>query len=211
MSLITTHNCVPTLIVPGLHGSGCAHWQSWWQAVVPDARRVEQDDWSTPDLGVWTDRLLQDVARQPKPVWLVAHSFGCLTAVNAITQRSRNIAGAFLVAAADPDRFGLTDELSLSKLPVPTALVVSSNDPWLTENKALWLAERWGSEVFPIGAAGHVNTAAGFGPWIEGLVLFRDFVRNQTGDEVTEHRLATSPPRLSVVSQADRVRYEMLV
>ena len=178
---------------------------------MPDARRVEQDDWSTPDLGVWTDRLLQYVARQPKPVWLVAHSFGCLTAVNAITQRSRNIAGAFLVAAADPDRFGLTDELSLSKLPVPTALVVSSNDPWLTENKALWLAERWGSEVFPIGAAGHVNTAAGFGPWIEGLVLFRDFVRNQTGDEVTEHRLVTSPPRLSVVSQADRVRYEMLV
>src|SRR5690242_8824011 len=100
MSLTGNHNCVPTLIVPGLHGSGCAHWQSWWQAVVPDAQRVEQEDWSAPDLGAWTDRLLQAVARQPKPVWLVAHSFGCLTAVNAISQRSRNIAGAFLVAAA---------------------------------------------------------------------------------------------------------------
>ena len=211
MPLIGAQGSVPTLIVPGLHGSGCAHWQSWWQAVVPDAQRVEQDDWSTPDLGRWTDRLLLTIARQPRPVWLVAHSFGCLAAVHAISLRSRNIAGAFLVAAADPDRFGLAGSLPLNPLPVPTALVVSSNDPWLLENKALWLAQRWGSEIFPIGRAGHVNTAAGFGPWIEGLVLFRDFVRNRTGDQVTEHRLAPPPPRLSVVSQAERVRYEMLV
>jgi predicted alpha/beta hydrolase family esterase len=174
----------PTLIVPGLHGSGCAHWQSWWQAVVPEAQRVEQDDWDAPDIGAWSDRLLQAVSHQPRPVWLVAHSFGCLTAAHAISQCSRNIAGAFLVAAADPDRFGLAESLPSHSLPVPTALVVSSNDPWLSENKALWLAERWGSELFPIGAAGHVNTAAGFGPWIEGLVLFRDFVRRTTGDEV---------------------------
>jgi predicted alpha/beta hydrolase family esterase len=137
-----------------------------------------QDDWHTPHLGAWSDRILQNVARQSKPVWLVAHSFGCLAAVHAVNQRPHNIAGVFLVAAADPDRFGLEDDLPLSKLSVPSALVVSSNDPWLFENKALWLAERWGSEVFPIGAAGHVNTASGFGPWIEGLVLFRDFVRN---------------------------------
>jgi predicted alpha/beta hydrolase family esterase len=194
MSLTGSHHSVPTLIVPGLHGSGCAHWQSWWQAVVPNAQRVEQEDWSTPDLGAWSDRLLQAVARQPRPVWLVAHSFGCLTAVNAIAQRSRNIAGAFLVAAADPDRFGLGDSLPLSKLPVPTALVVSSNDPWLPGNKALWLAERWGSEIFPIGPAGHVNTAAGFGPWIEGLVLFRDFVRHTTGEELSEQ--CAQPPFL---------------
>ncbi|HWV18112.1 MAG TPA: alpha/beta hydrolase [Rhodocyclaceae bacterium] len=184
MQLFSSYHNVPTLIVPGLHGSGPAHWQSWWQAVVPGALRVEQDDWSLPDIGEWTDRLLQTVVHQPEPVWLVAHSFGCLTAVNALAQRSHNIAGVFLVAAADPARFGLDEALPLSSLPVPAAMVISSNDPWLTENKALGLAQRWGAEVFSIGAAGHVNTAAGFGPWIEGLVLFRDFVRSKAGAEI---------------------------
>ncbi|MDE2599577.1 MAG: serine hydrolase family protein [Rhodocyclaceae bacterium] len=205
MSMIEIHRNVPTLIVPGLHGSGCAHWQSWWQAVVPDAQRVEQDEWSVPDLDAWTDRLLGEVDRQARPVWLVAHSFGCLTAVNAISQlanrKKHNIAGAFLVAAADPERFGLDQRLPLQPLPVPTALVVSSNDPWLSENKALWMAERWGAEIFPIGHAGHVNTAAGFGPWIEGLVFFRDFVRRTTGREVRAHR---DEPRAGVVSIAGR-------
>jgi hypothetical protein len=214
MSLIETHQNVPTLIVPGLHGSGCAHWQSWWQAMVPDAQRVVQDEWSVPDLDAWTDRLIGEVEKQPRPVWLVAHSFGCLTAINAIgrlaPRKQHNIAGLFLVAAADPERFGLEHRLPLQPLPVPAALVVSSNDPWLAENKALWLAQRWGAEVFPIGHAGHVNTASGFGPWIEGLVLFRDFVRNRTGDEITERRYMSSS-RLSVVSQAERIALEMLV
>jgi predicted alpha/beta hydrolase family esterase len=193
MSRIRNHNSVPTLIVPGLHGSGAAHWQTWWQAVVPGAQRVEQDDWETPDLEAWTDRLLQVVARQPRPVWLVAHSFGCLAVAHAISRNSRNIAGAFLVAAADPDRFDLGESLSLNRLPVPTALVVSSNDPWLSEGKALWLGKRWGSELFPVGLAGHLNTAAGFGPWIEGLVLFRDFVRRTTGDELREQQIQQAP------------------
>lgn len=191
----------PSLIVPGLHGSGGAHWQSWWQVAVPGVLRVEQDDWNTPDLGVWTDRLLLTVASQPQPVWLVAHSFGCLVAAQAISMRSRNIAGAYLVAPADPDRFGLAASLALNPLPVPTAMVISSNDPWLAENKALWLAQRWGSEVFPVGNAGHLNTAAGFGPWIEGLVMFRDFVRSRTGGEVSEREL--EPRALRLVRLAD--------
>ncbi|MFZ2629922.1 MAG: alpha/beta fold hydrolase [Rugosibacter sp.] len=190
---------IHTLIVPGLHDSGGGHWQSWWQAVIPGTQRVRQDDWRTPDLDAWSERLLQSVARQPEAVWLVAHSFGCLAAVHAVSQCAHNIAGVFLVAAADPDRFGLVDRLPLRALPVPTAQVVSSDDPWLLESKALWLAKRWGSEVFPIGAAGHVNTASGFGPWVEGLVLFRDFVRQTTGIEVTERRLLAEFPILRSV------------
>ena len=29
-----------TLIVPGLHGSGPAHWQTWFETQVPGALRV---------------------------------------------------------------------------------------------------------------------------------------------------------------------------
>ncbi|MGD7478422.1 alpha/beta hydrolase, partial [Ralstonia pseudosolanacearum] len=41
---------VAMLTVPGLYGSGPGHWQSRWEERFPDWRRVEQDDWSTPDL-----------------------------------------------------------------------------------------------------------------------------------------------------------------
>lgn len=173
----------PGLIVPGLHGSTHGHWQRWWQGVVPSTKWVDQDDWERADLGAWTDRVLQEAGRQRQPVWLVAHSFGCLAAVHAIRQRPQNIAGAFLVAPADPDRFGLGEFLSSGPLQRPTALVVSSNDPWLLESKAVWLGQRWGSEIFPIGAAGHVNTEAGFGPWVQGLLVFRDFVQRMSGND----------------------------
>ncbi|HJR23337.1 MAG TPA: alpha/beta hydrolase, partial [Dongiaceae bacterium] len=38
----------PVLIITGLGGSGPEHWQSLWQARLPDARRVEQADWDKP-------------------------------------------------------------------------------------------------------------------------------------------------------------------
>ena len=35
-----------TLIVPGLHGSGPDHWQSWFERRIPNCVRVVQSDWS---------------------------------------------------------------------------------------------------------------------------------------------------------------------
>jgi predicted alpha/beta hydrolase family esterase len=47
------------LIVPGLHDSGPAHWQSWLEAQEPGARRVVQRDWQAPDLERWAARELR--------------------------------------------------------------------------------------------------------------------------------------------------------
>ncbi|MGD7253266.1 alpha/beta hydrolase, partial [Ralstonia pseudosolanacearum] len=52
---------VAMLTVPGLYGSGPGHWQSRWEERFPDWRRVEQDDWSTPDLARWSARVGQAV------------------------------------------------------------------------------------------------------------------------------------------------------
>ena len=38
------------LIVPGYHGSGPDHWQSWLETQVPEARRVSGIDWEQPVL-----------------------------------------------------------------------------------------------------------------------------------------------------------------
>jgi uncharacterized protein len=57
----------PVLIIPGLGGSGPDHWQSLWQARLPDARRVEQADWDKPDRAGWIAQLDAAVAQAKQP------------------------------------------------------------------------------------------------------------------------------------------------
>ncbi|MCK9283448.1 MAG: alpha/beta hydrolase [Rhodocyclaceae bacterium] len=168
-----------TLIVPGLDNSGPDHWQSGWQALEPESVRVEQESWTTPDLPRWAANVTAALDGESRPVWIVAHSFGCLAAVVAATRRPGAVRGAFLVAPADPQKFGVAHHLPQAALPFPSLLVASSTDPWIKLMTAALWAERWGSRLVNIGAAGHINAASGFGPWIEGRALFGRFCRSQ--------------------------------
>ena len=49
----------------------------------------------------------------------------------------------------------------------PSEVLASTNDPWLSVDKAYQLAEAWGSEIHVLGAVGHINVESGFGPWPE--------------------------------------------
>ena len=44
---------IRVLIIPGLHNSGDAHWQTWLQGQYKGAVRVHQQDWQNPDLEAW--------------------------------------------------------------------------------------------------------------------------------------------------------------
>ena len=57
------------------------------------------------------------------------------------------------------------------RLPFPSVVVASSNDEYLSVDRAGHLARCWGSALVPVGAGGHINTAAGFGPWPAGEQL----------------------------------------
>jgi predicted alpha/beta hydrolase family esterase len=173
------------LIVPGYQGSGPAHWQSWFERHLPGTRRVGRIDWEAPVIANWVHEIRNEIACAAAPVWLIAHSFGCLAAVLAAAALPGRVAGAMLVAPADPARFsllGLRPEhapgpsLSLymtrRPLPVPSLLVASASDPWMRLDGAASWAERWGSRFVNLGNAGHINVEAGFGPWPEGLELF---------------------------------------
>lgn len=153
------------LIVPGLHDSPEDHWQTWLEASLRPSLRVRQHDWSTPHLERWSARLASTVDRAgPGGSWLVvAHSFGVLAAVHALTQRpDLPVAAMLLVAPADPDKFGLAGDLPQAPLAVPTTMVLSSNDPWLSLAAGLRWAQRWGAHQLCLGEAGHINAAAGF-------------------------------------------------
>lgn len=186
-----------TLIIPGRNGSGAGHWQSWLETRLPDARRVAGIDWDQPAIHAWAGAIVREIDHAAGEVWLVAHSFGALAALLAGGRRGNRIAGAMLVAPADPELFteagfqDWTDDattrspsvarlLPHEALPYPALLVLSSNDPWLRVTTGLTWASRWGARVVQTGPLGHLNEGSGHGPWPEGLALFQRF-RNASG------------------------------
>ena len=160
------------LVVPGLRNSGPGHWQTWFEDLLPDTRRVEQDDWERTCLSDWAQRVVEEIDAAPEPLWLVAHSFGCLAAVTAGFVRPRRIRGALLVAPADPRRFRQPAVLLEERLAFPSLVVASSNDPWVKAEVAEHWAGQWGSDHVNIGEAGHINVDSGHGPWPQGLAFF---------------------------------------
>lgn len=154
------------LIVPGLHDSGPAHWQTWLQAGDRGAVRVVQRDWGTPDLDRWAARIAGTIERAGLGPWIaVAHSFGCLAlARDLATRADTHIAAALLVAPADPAKFGVEALLPQHALPVPATLIGSETDPWMGAREARRWALRWACHWINLGDAGHINAEAGFGP-----------------------------------------------
>jgi uncharacterized protein len=152
------------LVVPGLGDSAPEHWQSWLQKLHKDSVRVVQHDWHAPDLERWSARIDSTLARSGPVPWLaVAHSFGALALVHHLANASHTaIDAALLVAPADPDKFGLGEQLPAAPLTVPATMVLSRNDPWLTFSAGQRWAARWGCAAVDLGEAGHVNVAAGF-------------------------------------------------
>lgn len=157
------------LLAPGLYGSGEGHWQTRWETLYPWFERVEQDDWATPDLPRWSAKLQQVLRSSDKPVLVAAHSFGSLTTVHAASQGAPNLAGALLVAPADPDKFGLSALLSVRSLSIPALVLGSTSDPWMSNERAALWAERWGAPYLCLGDLGHINAESGLGDWPQGI------------------------------------------
>lgn len=156
------------LIAPGLHNSGPGHWQSHWERMLPQARRIVQDDWSAPDLPRWTGRVDEVRGDDPGPTLILAHSFGCLAAVRSVAARPGGVAGLLLVAPADPDKFGVAGLLPRHPLPVPSILIASTDDPWMDIARASAWAQLWGAEFVDAGPLGHINSASHLGDWTFG-------------------------------------------
>lgn len=191
------------LIVPGLHDSPAEHWQTWLEQRLPDAERVKQRNWADPALGSWARRLEKAIAVAGGDAIVVAHSFGCLAALRAMSRHPDKVRGALLVAPADPKKFGITCPSSAALAPIRTIVVGSENDPWMSIDVARGIAERIDGDFVNLGLAGHINIASGYGPWpaaerlIDGFrkPLSRSFIRTKLGapkpradDSMTEFR-----------------------
>jgi uncharacterized protein len=170
------------LMVPGLWDSGPDHWHTRWEEQDPRFRRVRQRDWDAPEVREWV-RTLDDAVQQAGPgVVLAAHSLGCATVVHWAALPGRRVRGALLVAPADVDGAGFPLEvrgfapMPLNPLPFPSILVASTDDSYLSLERARLFAESWGSRLVEVGAKGHLNSASGLGAWPEGRRLLDELL-----------------------------------
>ena len=168
----------PVLMLPGYGDSGPEHWQSRWEAADASLRRVVQRDWLAPTLAEWRETLDRAVTACDRPPILVAHSLGCALVAHWARQADRPVAGALLVAPADTDMVALVLEavasfapVPLEPLPFPSIVVASSDDPYVTLERAQIFARVWGSRFVVIEAAGHINADSGYGDWLQGYRL----------------------------------------
>ncbi|MEV7602034.1 alpha/beta hydrolase [Kitasatospora sp. NPDC089797] len=174
------------LVLPGYQNSGPEHWQTRWEAAEPAAfRRVRQADWDHPEQDDWVARVDAAVAAAAAegPVVLVAHSLGCVTAARwvagAPAGRTAAVRGALLVAPADVDTAEVPEltgfrPVALEPFPFPTVVVSSTDDPWVTPERARAFARAWGARYVEPGAYGHLNSDSGLGDWPEGRKLLAE-------------------------------------
>lgn len=175
-------NCdVDVLILPGWGDSGPEHWQSIWLRQNPRFKRVVQREWIKVDLDDWLATLTKYVNACPSKIVLVGHSLSSILIPHwARRNDCSKIAGALLVAPTDvercetcpPEIWGFAP-IPRDPLPFPSILVVAADDAYIHLGVAEALARSWGSEFVDIGRAGHINAAAGFGPWPQGEKLLR--------------------------------------
>ncbi len=165
-----------TLIVPGYEGSPAPHWQAWWAATDPSAEVVDLPDPFRPNPALWETELAGMILRHPDCV-LVGHSLGSVLISRILAKWPQlRIRAALLVAPAETagnDRIGHFGPIPETPFGLPAIVVGSRNDPWMPFARTEGLARAWGADFVDIGFAGHVNVAAGFGPW-PGAKALRD-------------------------------------
>ena len=185
-------NALRILLLPGWLNSGAAHWQSRWEVLHQNAgcERVEQDDWRWPRRGDWMARL-DEVLLQPqeraRPAVLIAHSLGCqlVAAWAAHSRHSTLVRAVLLVAPPDTERQDMPPNLFnwrpivRARLPFPSTLVYSSDDPFCAPERSLAMAQDWGSTALAAGPRGHLNGESGLGDWPEGWALVEGFAHDR--------------------------------
>ena len=174
-----------TVFVPGLRDHVAEHWQTHMAASIPGSVTVEPLTENRLSRAARVAALEATLAGIEGDIYLVAHSAGVLTTVFWDQVTTRPIRAALLVAPADvespfpapyPEKDALEANgwLPIPRVPLsfPSIVVASRNDPLAAFDKVTDLAHCWGARLHDAGDVGHLNPAAGFGPWPEGYLLW---------------------------------------
>jgi predicted alpha/beta hydrolase family esterase len=167
------------LILHGWQGSGPGHWQTWLAGRLRErGARVSYPDLPEPDsprLDRWLEALDRELAAAPDKLAVLCHSLACvLWLQHAQLTGSREAERVLLVAPPSPtaELPGVEGFFPLAVEPVDVAraagsteIVASDNDPYCPEGAEQLYGVSLELPVHVIDGAGHLNPAAGYGPW----------------------------------------------
>ena len=184
---------VTVLFVPGLRDHVDEHWQTLLAAQIPGSRTVEPLTVDRLSRAARVAALDEALSRIDGEVVIAAHSAGALMVANWAMAPTRRIRGALLATPADvenplPPGYPSFDDLKANgwmpiprqPVPFPTIVAASRNDPLAQFEKLAGLARSWRAELYDAGDVGHLNPAAGYGPWPEALPLLERLAAGQT-------------------------------
>ena len=179
----------PLVIAPGVNGSGPDHWQSYWEADHPDARRTAPASFEILDLDDWVRALDEAIADCATPPLIAAHSCGSLAALAwaAGGRAPGRVAAILLVAPPDPTANSFPDGgesfrgVVATPLGVPSAVVASSNDQYAALDYPTRVAELSGATLHVVGALGHINADTKLGDWPEGQAILAGLIASGSG------------------------------
>ena len=187
----------PTVVlVAGLRGAVPTHWQTWLAHRLADRDEpavtvplLGRDHIDLDERVAALDEVVRAVAG---PVVLVAHSAGVVTTVHWASRHPEaagRVVGALLATPPDlesplgaeyPSLEALAERgwapVPARPLPFPSIVAASTTDSIGRLDRVTALAAAWGSELEVLGAVGHLNPAAGFGPWRRGEELVEGLV-----------------------------------
>jgi hypothetical protein len=128
------------------------------------------------------------VVRAGPNVLLVGHSLGCALVAHWVQGHpDRKVRGALLVAPSDPEQPGFSPQITgfapmpRLRLPFRSIVLASTNDEYVTIDRAAGFARAWGSRFVNLGALGHINSASNLGPWPQGRA-FLDILLNDSAE-----------------------------
>ncbi len=168
-------------IIPGLGNSDSQHWQSFFERSGSNFKRINQFDWLTPTCDDWIKKIDDTISSYDlSSIVLIGHSLGCMAIVHWANRYRRRIKGALLVAPSDveaPQYIFSTNgfnPIPLTEIAFTTTVVASSNDPWVSLERAEQFANAWGSKFINLGDAGHINVSSGHTNWEQGLEILKN-------------------------------------
>lgn len=167
------------VLVHGYDGSGPGHWQHWLAGELAGRGAAftfpELPDPLDPVRDVWVRELASIVRASPRPVTFVAHSLGCWAVDHFLEAHgSDGVFAALLVAPPSP--YSLFEPIQ-GFLPPPrsrerwapiaarTLVLGSDDDEYASDDEFVELAGRIGAGCEILPGKGHLNAAAGFGPF----------------------------------------------
>jgi len=177
----------PTVVVvPGLRDHVPNHWQTLLAKQLPGCVTVPRMAADRLSCAKWVEQIDRTLAEIEGPVVLVAHSGGVMMIAHWAQKHGRPIHGALLATPADlelplPVGYPSIDDLRANgwlpvpraRLPFPSIVGASTNDPLASYERVAQYAADWGSRLADLGAVGHLNPAAGFGEWPQAHEFIR--------------------------------------